>query len=386
MRILILHNRYQQAGGEDVVFEAETQMLREKGHEVIPVEVNNDNINNPIRKIGAALSAVHSIKGCQLLEEYLRKAKPEILHVHNYFPMFSPSVFKVAHRYGVPTVHTLHNYRSICPSALFLRNGVIDETSLQYSAFHMIPKRVYQESYLGTAAVAFMIEFHKAIHTWERHVDAFIALSRFACQKFIQAGFPSDKIHIKPNFVDEPPKLEKVYQQRVGALFVGRLSREKGVDTLLKAWQGIDYPLTLIGCVNMDLPRYVKGNIRLIGRLTREEVFLAMSKARFLVMPSECYEGFPVTLCEAFAMKLPVIASNIGSLTELVEEGVTGYKFEPGNVEGLRHTALKLIDSPTEADKMGANARRKYEMSYTKERNYPQLMSIYEQAIEQYKR
>jgi len=385
MRILIVHNRYQHMGGEDAVFEAEVQMLNEQGHEVTAVVVNNDNITSPIHKIGAAISSVYSKQGCALVAGYLERVKPDIMHVHNYFPRLSPYIFKTAHRYGVPTVHTLHNYRAICPSATFLNNGEIDETCLRHSAFRMVPKRVYRGSYLGTAAVAMMIEYHKAFHTWERDVDVFIALTQFSRRKFIQAGFPADKIHIKPNFVDAPKRAELKPHERNGALFVGRMSKEKGVDTLLKAWREIDYPLTLVGGGDMDGLRSIeRANVNCLGIVRRDEVYDVMSRARFLVMPSEWYEGFPVTLCEAYAMGLPVVASDIGSLSELVEESITGYKFESGNVAALRDTAMKMINSPLEAEEMSTNARRTYEMHYTKEKNYSQLMNIYEKVIEQY--
>jgi glycosyltransferase involved in cell wall biosynthesis len=318
-----------------------------------------------------------------MLEE-LEKFKPDIVHVHNYFPILTPSIFDACNVAHVPVVHTLHNYRVICPSAILMLDGKIYEKSVSGSAYWSVLKKAYRNSYLGTYAVARMIEYHKKHRTWHTSVSRFIALTHFAKAKFVEAGFPPEKITVKPNFVYDPLAGQELVGQgdRVGALFVGRLSEEKGIRTLVNAWKRLDHPLTVAG----DGPLYKEfcrsvDNINFVGNISGEEISTLMSQAAFIVMPSEWYEGFPMVLLEAYAHGLPVIASDLGGLSELVHERVTGLKFSPGKSEALASKVQSLIDDNTLRSIMSGNARKLYEREYTPEKNYSQLLGLYKELI-----
>jgi glycosyltransferase involved in cell wall biosynthesis len=249
MKILMVHNQYQQAGGEDKVFELESELLESRGHEVCKLVVNNDHIKGILSKLKAAWSVTYSDKSRLLMIEALDKFNPNVVHVHNFFPILTPSIFDACKQRNVPVVHTLHNYRLICPSALLMIDGEIYEKSVTGSAYWSIFKKAYRNSYLGTFAVARMIEYHKKRRTWHTAVDRFIALTQFAKDKFTEAGFPPEKIAVKPNFIRDPMNGQNSedHEKRAGALFVGRLSEEKGIRTLMEAWKSVDYPLTIAG-------------------------------------------------------------------------------------------------------------------------------------------
>lgn len=391
MRVLVVHNKYQQRGGEDAVVDAEVDLLSRKGHDVELLSVSNDRIAGFIPTIKAALGTVYSPYGVGLVSEAIAKFSPDIMHVHNYFPRLSPYIFARAHRLGVPTVHTLHNYRLICPSADFLVEGKVDESSIHRSAFRMIQKRVYRNSILGTASVAAMVEYHKKRGTWMSDVDAFITLTNFAKRKFIEAGLPEILLHVKPNFImeDRIRRFGNRARQsaREGAIFVGRLSPEKGIDTLLSAWHGIDYELRIIGPgATRRMRSLASEKIRFLGELPPERVMEEMGKAAFIVMPSECYEGFPVTLAEAYMNELPVVASDIGGLGELVTSE-TGIKCRPGDHNALAAAVNRMIALGADGrSKLGDNARRIALENYSEHKNYNILTDIYERAIHQYER
>ena len=212
-------------------------------------------------------------------------------------------------------------------------------------------------------------------------MDRFIALTEFAKAKFGEAGFPKDKIAVKPNFVEDV-KADASDMPRSGALFVGRLSPEKGISTLLRAWGSLEIPLRIAG----DGPLYdavqdaALAQITPLGRKTTEEILSEMTRAEFLVMPSDWYEGFPMTLAEAYCKGLPVIASRLGAMAEIVEDGVTGLHFTPGDAEDLVVKVRWAVEHPEEMRRFGLNARRVYEEKYTPEANFRQLMSIYQEA------
>lgn len=303
------------------------------------------------------------------------------MHVHNFFPLLTPSIFEACREAGVPTVMTLHNFRLISPNAMLMHNGQADERSIQGSAYWCSLHGCYRGSRLGTLLVAHMIETHRRRKTWHSRVDQFIALTEFAKRKFIEGGLPAQKIAVKPNFCHDMSANRQHCSG--GALFVGRLSIEKGVMTMMRAWRTIDVPLKVIGdgplyeyCAGLKL-----GNISLLGRCSSEQVCEEMANAAFLVAPSECYEGFPVVIAEAFACGLPVLASRLGAMEEIVEDGVSGLHFIPGDADDLACKARWAYEHPQEIRRMGGRARIEYVNKYTPEANYQRLMEIYAEAV-----
>jgi glycosyltransferase involved in cell wall biosynthesis len=385
MKILFAHNTYQQAGGEDSVLASEMTLLSEKGNDVFLASMGNESLVTFPAKVKAFLNVNYSVQSRGWFLKKIEQHKPDLVHVHNFFPLLTPSIYDACIDKGIPVVQTLHNYRTICPGALLMRDGNICEKCITGSPYNAVIHRCYRDSIMGSFAVSRMVDYHRKNRTWETKVNRFIVLTDSARDKFIEAGFPKNKIIVKPNFTADPNSSIGVENNlRNGALFVGRLSSEKGVATLLKSWSNVNTPLRIAGTgpLETDISKGNSKNVKLLGKLDKDEVSSEMSKAAYLVMPSECYETFGLVIIEAFSQGLPVIASRLGSMAEIVEDGVTGLYFEAGNSDDLRQKVEWMEQHPKECRQMGLNARVEYLQKYTPERNYEMLMGIYRQAIE----
>jgi len=383
MNILFVHNRYQQVGGEDSVLDSEIKLLSQNGHNVSLALKQNDSIDSFGGKVNAFLDVSYSKKSRQWMADQINAYNPDVVHVHNFFPLLSPSIYDACIDAGVPVVQTLHNYRTMCPGALLMRDGVICEKCVTGSAYQSVLHGCYKESVVGTFAVARMVEKHRALGTWEHKVNHFIALTKFARNKFIEAGFPENKVVVKPNFTVDNA-LSELDQNRAGALFVGRLSQEKGVATLLKAWKNLDILLRVAGTGPLEgtLSGLGNNNVKTLGMLGPDSVGKEMRQAAFLVMPSEWYETFGLVIIEAFSQGLPVVASRLGGMAEIIEDGETGLHFEAGNASDLADKVRWMNEHPEECRQMGRNARKVYEETYMPGKNYEMLMDVYQQAIE----
>lgn len=394
MKLLILHNRYRLAGGEDQVVQAEKSLLETNGHNVIILEENNLSIVNIWDTLAAAGGAIYSFASKQRVLAEIKRFSPEIVHVHNFFPLLSPAVYDACYSAGVPVIQTLHNYRLACPKAMPFRDGKICEdcigTLIPWSS---VVHGCYRNSHIQSSVVAAMTTWHRLKGTWHKRVNAYIVLTKFQKEKMIQAGLPADKIYIKPNFVFHTNDKESNNQYGGYLLFVGRLSEEKGVSTLIDAYihHNISIPLKIVG----DGPlRQVLENkvqkagyanlIEFLGHQDKSIVISLMKNANFLVFPSIWYEGFPLTILEAFASGLPVLASKLGSLAEIVEDQVTGLHFEAGNHQDLANKINWAITHPENMNIFGNNARFIYDSKYTSTVNYKQLMSIYNNVIQNF--
>jgi glycosyltransferase involved in cell wall biosynthesis len=384
-KILIVHNCYQQAGGEDTVVAAETELLINHGHQVELWKVDNKDLPGGLRgKIKAALSTSYSSTSKAIAREKLRHFKPDIVHVHNFFPQISPSVYDACAEENVPVVQTLHNYRLICPGALLLRDGKVCELCVTGSPYHAALYGCYRGSKAGSLVVAHMVAQHRDQQTWNHKVSRFIALTEFAKAKFVEAGFPAHKIAIKPNFV-KPHASEALRNKPSSpyALFVGRLSEEKGIKTLAKAWQKLDgcCKLKVVGDGALKPLLENNSNIETLGFQNQASIHELMQNATFLVMPSECYETFGMVLIESFSHGLPVIASNLGAMSEIVSDCETGLLFEPSNSDELANKVRWLVSNPEERQRMGMNAKAVYLSNYTPDHNLQLLLDIYGEAL-----
>jgi len=386
MRILLIHNHYQHSGGEDAVFAAESALLRENGHEVVEYTEDNQLINGMSRAAVAA-RAIWSRSTRRRLIKILRDIQFDVVHFHNTFPLISPSAYSACREAKVPVVQTLHNYRLLCPAATLFRDGQLCEACLgKTPPWPGVWHACYRESRSQTAIVAGMLTVHRWLKTWQEQVDIYIALTEFCRQKFIEGGLPSEKIHVKPNFVNPDPGLRKGNGHY--ALFVGRLSLEKGVRTMLRVWQGVKgIPLKIVGDgplldeVQAFVQKEKLESVEVLGRRTPADVTLLMKGAKFLVFPSVWYETFGLVAIEAFGCGVPVIASRLGAMAEIVEEGHTGLLFRAGDPGDLAEKVRWAVDHTDALRRMGENARRVYEEKYTKEKNYNMLLDMYEQAI-----
>jgi glycosyltransferase involved in cell wall biosynthesis len=386
LRILILHNRYQQPGGEDVGVRDEYNLLMERGHHVKLVEENNDQIHGVMPKLRTALTAPYSGSSRRKISSFLLQFRPHIVHVHNFFPVLTPSAYFACNAMNIPVVQTLHNYRLLCPRATLFRDGEVCERCLGRAfAWPGVVRACYRNSYIGTAAVANISFFHRMIGTFDRRVALMILLSEFSRRKFIAAGFAPEKLVVKPCFVDKDPGCGDGGGRY--ALFVGRLTEEKGILTLLKAWQvlGERIPLYIAGGGPLEkdakqAAEHVPG-VRYLGYQDRNSLNALMRGAASLIFPSLWFEGMPRTIIEAFACGTPVISSRIGSMTSLVEHGHTGLHFDPGDPNDLIRQVNWMCAHPREWSAFRRSARMSYEKNYTPDINYLQLMKIYSRIL-----
>jgi glycosyltransferase involved in cell wall biosynthesis len=385
MRVLICHNFYQQPGGEDQVFAAESDLLRRYGHEVQTHTVHNDEVEFQGR-LKLAASTIWNRSAATDIAERVRKHRAHVVHFHNTFPLLSPSVYSAARGAGAAVVQTLHNYRLICPSANLFREGKPCEKCLGRFPLPGVAHACYRGSRAATAVTAAMLGIHRALGTYAHQVDAYIAVTQFARDKFLEAGFDGAKFHIKPNFLDPDPGEGSGDGQY--ALFVGRLSEEKGIRTMLEAWKtaGNTIPLKICGDGPLaDLVRQAvarESSIQWLGRRSPAEVIEMMGRATMLVFPSLWYEGFPRTIVESLARGTPVIASNLGSMKEIIQPGRTGVLFEAGDSAQMAKTVLDLCNDPSSLTAMRRFAREEFLEKYDGDGNYRMILDIYQKAIE----
>jgi glycosyltransferase involved in cell wall biosynthesis len=389
MKILLVHNSYRQRGGEDVVFEQEKISLERAGHDVIVYHRSNSEIepSSRLHQLRPAMRSVWSATSRHEFSRLLSRTMPDLVHVHNTFVVISPSIYGVCKERGIPVVQTLHNFRWMCPAATFFRDGMVCEDCLSGGLWSSVRHRCYRDSRAATATVALGLAWHRFARTWQDSVDCYIALTSFSRSKFIAAGLQPEKIVVKPNFVDPDPGL------RTGAgdyaIFLGRLSGEKGLATLLGAWQRLPVtcPLRIVGdgperaSLEAQVEQLRVPGVTFHGTISRKEAIVLMKGARFAIVPSVWYEGFPMVIVEALACGTPVLCSRLGSMRELIFDGLTGLHFAPGDADDLAQKAAWAWNHPSEISEMGRRARCEYERQYTAARNYAQLMEIYENTL-----
>jgi glycosyltransferase involved in cell wall biosynthesis len=377
-RVLFVHNRYQHPGGEDAVVDAEVQLLRSRGHEVETYVRDNRDLNG-MQPLDAFAQTVWSRRTWSEITRVIAAFRPDVVHAHNTFALVSSSACWAASRAGVPVVQTLHNFRLMCAQAMFLRGGEVCEDCLGRLPWRAVTRRCYRGSSLHSAALASTLGVHRALGTYRDKVARYIALTEFCRSKFIDGGLPASRVSVKPNFAAIRPPAET---PRARGLYVGRLAAEKGIDTMIAAVERLPgVTLDVIGAGPEQRKLEGRPRFNVLGWLPQEETYARMRGASYLVMPSIWYENFPRTLIEAYGNGLPVIASHLGSLLELVDHGATGLLFQAGSADDLARNIAWAEAFPAKMRLMGENARRQYEARYTPERNYDQLMAIYEDAI-----
>lgn len=388
MKILLVHNAYQNPGGEDAVFAAEAQLLSAHGHTVLEYKRDNHELlGKKLSIVGAGMASIWAPDSYRSIEQILACEDVDVVHFHNTFPLISPAAYYACHKAGVPVVQTLHNYRLLCPGGTFFRDGQVCELCLgRFTTWPGVLHACYRDSRVQTAAVAAMLLAHRQAGTWEKKVDMYIAVSQFERNRFLQAGFPANQVAVKPNFVD----LESCAQtkDREYAVFIGRLSPEKGIRTLVKAWCKLrqHVPLRILGDGPLKneiedlISREGIPNVAILGHLSNRETLQVLKEARLLVFPSEWYECFPRTIVEALGCGVPVIVSRLGSMAEIIEDGETGIHFRAGDANDLAEKVEWAWRNPSRIEEMGQAARREYESKYTPEKNYDLLMDIYQRV------
>jgi glycosyltransferase involved in cell wall biosynthesis len=386
MRILLIHNKYQQKGGENVVFEAECELLEKNGHTVEKILFDNRQIKTGMDKFLAGVKSLYNYESADLVEAAILNFRPDVIHVHNLFPIASPAIFFVAQKYEVPIVATLHNYRLICPSATLFHDGKIYEKSIH----HLFPldaiyQGVYRNSRIQTASVVLMTAVHKILGTWKNKVDRYIVLTDFAKRKFLNSclDVPADKMVVKPNFTVDPGAGN--YPREDYFLFIGRLTEEKGINTVLECAKNSNVKIKIIGDgplrAEVEKQAAIYPNIQYLGFQDKETIIDALKRCRALLFTSLWFEGFPMTILEAFAAGTPVICSKLGGPGEIVGNLVSGLHYTPGNVKELGEKIQLLLQDNSMVAKLGKGARYVFEQKYAEDINYQMLLNIYMDVV-----
>ena len=392
MKILLVHNFYGSAApsGENQVFQAERALLQARGHEVVEFTRHSDEIRaqGALGKVKGALATPWNPWSARAVRNTVERFKPDVVHVHNTFPLISPGIF-YAIGSRAARVLTLHNYRLFCPAGIPMRSGRVCTDCLDSrTPWPALQHGCYRGSRVATVPLALSVGLHRVAGTWRCQVDAFVALSEFQRQRMAEAGLPIGKVHVKPNFYPGMPAVLPWRERRPFVVFAGRLTAEKGVVSLLRAWVawGAGAPeLRLVG--DGDLRPELEGlakdlPVRFLGHLPAAEAQDQIAEASLQVLPSECFEGFPMVVREAFAFGTPAAVSNIGPLPSIVRAGESGVVFEPANPVSLLATVRTAWETPGLLERLGQGARAEFEGKYTEDVNYDQLMEIYGRAIE----
>jgi glycosyltransferase involved in cell wall biosynthesis len=386
-----VHNYYgsEAPSGENSAVDAEIAMLGRFGHDVVRYHRHSDEVRG--RGWRGTMQAAASVSWnpwtVGAVRRIVRRTHPDVVHVHNYFPLISPSVFAAAHR-DVPCVYTLHNYRPFCASALLLRDGRFCRVCIdKRSALPGVVFGCYRGSRLASVPVAAMIGLHRQLRTWQRQVDAFVALTDYHRSNLLAAGLDPTRVHVKPNFAAEPRELIPWSDRAAVVTYVGRLTEEKGVEYLIRAWLawGASAPvLRIIGdgelFASLKELAASKPNIQFAGRLSRGDTLAAIGCSKLLVLPSIAPEGFPLVIHEAFASGTPVAVSDAGPLPAIVAAATAGVVFAAADSKALE-TTLRRAWNDEVLERYGRAARHAHEQRYNEARNHDELMTIYAAAI-----
>lgn len=392
MRVLLAHNLYGSAApsGENQVVEIERALLQSRGHKVEVFSRDSDEIRSQgfWGVLKGAAATPWNPWSARAIRQAVSDFEPDIVHVHNTFPLISPSIFHALAGARVARVLTLHNYRLFCPAAIPMRSGqVCTECLDQRSVLPALKHGCYRNSRLATLPLSLNVALHRGLGTWTHQVDAFIALSDFQRQRMVNAGLPTERVHVKPNFYPGNPAVVPWEQRKPYVVFAGRLTAEKGVTTLIRAWQlwGMNAPeLRILGDGELlaKLTQMAAGlPVRFMGQVSAADAQQQIADARMLVLPSEWFEGFPMVLREAFAFGTPVAVSDLGPLPSIVKHGESGVVFKAANPEALLQEIRRAWVTPGLLPVLGIGARAEYEANYTEESNYKSMMMIYERAI-----
>lgn len=389
MKILKAHNYYLIGGGEDKSNQAEIELLKQYNNVVDFYTENNEKIK-ALGLIKTAIKTIWSQQSYSEIRYILNRDKYDIFHCENTFPLISPSAYYAAKAEGVPVIQTLRNYRFFCLNAYLFRDNQVCEDCLgKPIPLPGIIHSCYRNSKSGSLVLATMLSIHRLLRTYQRQVDIFIALTDFAKRKYIEGGLPKEKILIKPNFIYPDPGIGE--GEGEFALFVGRLSPEKGINVLLEAWQKLDDNIALKIIGDGPLANVVTqfadklSNVEYLGKQPIDIIYEIMGQAKALIFPSLWYEGLPRVIIEAYAKGTPVIASRLGSMETLIEHQRTGLHFSPGCAEELIQQVHWMLTYSNVWQQMRLEARLEYERYYTAEKNYQRLMEIYQLAIESVK-
>jgi glycosyltransferase involved in cell wall biosynthesis len=386
MRILFIHNFYQQFGGEDSVAIAERRLLEERGEEVLFWTRHNDEIKSYglLERANFFCETVYSRRTVRDIRTAVAGFKPDVAFIHNVYPLISPSLYYTLHSLRVPIVQVLHDFRPFCSNGWFYIKGQVCERCKFGNHIHGIVNRCFRDSYLLSSLYSTALGVNRRAGMLDK-VDGYVCLTGFFKEKIMEIGIPERKIFVRPNFIQAPP-LGTLPNRQVDdyGVFLGRLSNEKGLWTLIRAFEQMpEVPLKIVGTgpLEAEMRTYIRDkglqNIDMVGFKGGTEKWELIRNCQFAVVPSEWYENFPIAALEFFASARPVIAARIGGLPYVVEEGKNGMLFEAGNVADLVTKVRQLRTNPAEADAMGQYGRQLAVTRYGPQESYNNLMKIF---------
>lgn len=390
MKILAIHNYHRKgsASGDDQVFNSETELLRQHGNEVVTYTVRNDEFDNAgiIGKLKATLGMLWSFKNYNAVKSLIEKEKPEIVHIHTFFPLLSPSILYAAKRCGVKVVATLHDTRFVCPCATSLRGTTLCNSCGDGHYFRMCKYGCFKNSKFQSLIVAFIFKYHRIRKSFYKQIDKYVCLNDNQIKLLENIGFEKNKIIKKYNFVpDAEANLKAVTVEKLPkryAVFYGRIGEEKGIRILMKVWSKLEFiPLVVMGSGPLEEEFKIwadkQDNVYYMGYVQHDKCLSIVKGGEFVVFPSIWYEGCSMVEIETESLGKGLVATDLGFSEEAIENGVNGYKVSLGDVDGFVKVIEKLWNDPEKCKLVGKNARADYENKYLPEDNYNQLMDIY---------
>ena len=394
MKILAIHNFHRKgsASGDDQVYKSETALLEQHGNTVIRYTVSNDEFDSAgvIGKIKSTLGMMWSFKNYNAVQKLIKKERPDIVHIHTFFPLLSPSILYAAKRCGVPVVATLHDTRFVCPCSTSLRGTQLCNKCGDGHYLRMCKYGCFKNSRLQSLIVACIFKYHRIRQSFYKQIDKYICLNENQINLLTNIGFDKNKITKKYNFVpDAEANLRAVKVEGLPdryAVFYGRIGEEKGIRVLMKVWEQLpDIPLVVMGGgpLEEEFNAWVDGkaNVYFLGYTQHDKCLSIVKGGEFVVFPSIWYEGCSMVEIETERLGKALVATDLGFSVEAIENGVNGYKVKLGNTDGFVQTIKMLWDDPEKCRVMGQNARADYETKYLPEDNYKQLMAVYESLI-----
>ena len=394
MKILAIHNFHRKgsASGDDQVFKSETELLQEHGHTVIKYNVCNDEFDNEsaVKKVISTLGMLWSFKNYNRLKEIINKEKPDIVHVHTFFPLLSPSILYAAKRSGVKVVATLHDTRFICPCATSLRNSELCNKCGDGKYFRMVKYGCFKGSKIQSFVVALIFKYHLLRRTFYKQIDKYICLNDSQIKLLINIGFDKNKIVKKYNFVSDAEsnlkkmEIEELPQRYI--VFYGRIGEEKGIRILMKIWDKLSQiPLVIMGGgpLEQELKAWAEKNddVYYLGYTEHNKCLSIVKNSEFVIFPSIWYEGCSMVEIETESLGKGLVATDLGFSSEAIKDGLNGYKIPLGNIELFVEKIICLWNNPDQCKKMGVAARKDYEEKYMQEDNYVQLINIYKSVL-----
>lgn len=382
MKILVVHNRYGKFSGEESVVDAQVRLLLDNNHKVIRFERSSAEINSVFEKFKAFFTGIYNVASARQMKLLLKKLRPDIVHIHNLFPFISPSILPECRKAGVPLVMTVHNYRLICPNGLHMIYGKICEKCSEGGEWWCVLRNC-ERSYFKSIGYALRNYIARALRLFHNNLTMYVCLTEFQRRRLISAGFPSSRIDVVPNMRSFSIESYSSPNEGKYVAYVGRISEEKGVLSFVEAARtlsNISFKIAGTGPLVTSLSMK-SSNCELVGFLKKNKLVEFYKKSRFIVFPSIWYETFGLTIVEAMLHSRPVIASKIGGIPDIVDDGVTGLLFEPGDADDLVRKIKKLYENPDLCRQMGQAGREKALREYSSEKYYSRLMDVYKKAL-----